>query len=66
MNDVLQEMRRTNCFITKKAIFDYGKERQRPRYVYEQIICLQAIPLKIGYLNKLNFIEIEIQKVIHK
>lgn len=33
MNDVLEEMRKTNRFITKKGIYDYGKERQRPRYV---------------------------------
>lgn len=33
MNDVLVEMRQTNRFITKKAIFAYGKERQRPRYI---------------------------------
>lgn len=31
MNQVLVEMRQTNHFITKKAIYDYGKVR-RPRY----------------------------------
>lgn len=28
MNDVLSEMRRSNRYITKKAIFDYGKVRR--------------------------------------
>lgn len=32
MTDVLIEMRATNRYISKKAIFDYGKERERPRY----------------------------------
>uniref|UniRef100_A0A336KTI1 CSON011058 protein n=1 Tax=Culicoides sonorensis TaxID=179676 RepID=A0A336KTI1_CULSO len=44
MNDVLDEMRKTNCFITKKAIYDYGKERQRPRtdwiMLYQGMVCL--------------------------
>lgn len=31
MNNVLGEMRRSNQYITKKAIYDYGKVR-RPRY----------------------------------
>lgn len=61
MNDVLQEMRKTNCFITKKAIYDYGKERQRPRYVYITNNLLPAFFTQIGYFNKLNFIEIGIQ-----
>lgn len=45
MNDVLNEMRRTNRFITKKAIWDYGKTH-RPRNTwmmdYQGMICLVA------------------------
>lgn len=33
MNEVLKEMRRTNRFITKKAIFHYGKDRELGRLV---------------------------------
>jgi hypothetical protein len=31
MNDVLTEMRQTNRYITKKGIFDYGEEKEKPR-----------------------------------
>lgn len=31
MNEVLAEMRVTNRYITKQAIYDYGKVRERPR-----------------------------------
>lgn len=31
MTDVLVEMRTTNRFITKKAIYDYGKDREQAR-----------------------------------
>ncbi|KAI4469012.1 dynein heavy chain [Holotrichia oblita] len=45
MNDVLNEMRRSNRFITKKSIYDYGKT-QRPRTTwmmdYQGMICLAA------------------------
>jgi len=42
MNLVLAEMRRTNRYITKKAIFDYGTVK-RPRLVKSFLwICLKA------------------------
>ncbi|XP_063229306.1 dynein axonemal heavy chain 10 [Bacillus rossius redtenbacheri] len=45
MNTVLGEMRRTNRYITKKAIYDYGKVR-RPRTEwmldYQGMVCLAA------------------------
>lgn len=43
MNDVLDEMRRSNRFITKKAIYDYGKNRRiRTEWIldYQGMICL--------------------------
>uniref|UniRef100_A0A6E8V0M9 Dynein heavy chain 10, axonemal n=1 Tax=Anopheles coluzzii TaxID=1518534 RepID=A0A6E8V0M9_ANOCL len=46
MNEVLKEMRRTNRFITKKAIFHYGKDRElgRPDWImlYQGMVCLAA------------------------
>lgn len=46
MNTVLDEMRITNRQITKKSIFDYGKEKERPRtewiMMYQGMICLAA------------------------
>ncbi|XP_062558011.1 dynein axonemal heavy chain 10 isoform X2 [Armigeres subalbatus] len=46
MTDVLAEMRATNRFVSKKAIFDYGKERERPRpdwiMLYQGMVCLAA------------------------
>ncbi|XP_060518939.1 LOW QUALITY PROTEIN: dynein axonemal heavy chain 10 [Cylas formicarius] len=43
MNDVLKEMRRSNRFITKSAIFYYGKVRRpRPLWMmeYQGMVCL--------------------------
>nr|XP_023024309.1 dynein heavy chain 10, axonemal [Leptinotarsa decemlineata] len=43
MNDVLKEMRRSNRFITKSAIFYYGKIRQpRTKWMleYQGMVCL--------------------------
>ncbi|XP_055618804.1 dynein axonemal heavy chain 10 isoform X2 [Toxorhynchites rutilus septentrionalis] len=46
MTDVLNEMRTTNRFITKKAIYDYGKDRERARpdwiMLYQGMVCLAA------------------------
>ncbi|XP_052562272.1 dynein axonemal heavy chain 10 isoform X4 [Culex pipiens pallens] len=46
MTDVLTEMRSTNRYITKKAIYDYGKDRERPRpdwiIQYQGMVCLAA------------------------
>lgn len=45
MNDVLNEMRRSNRFITKKSIYDYGKtHRPRTSWMmdYQGMICLAA------------------------
>jgi dynein heavy chain len=46
MNDVLNEMRFSNRFITKKAIFDYGKHKEvsRPDWImmYQGMVCLAA------------------------
>lgn len=46
MNDVLSEMRFSNRFITKKAIFDYGKSKEmsRPDWIlmYQGMVCLAA------------------------
>lgn len=46
MNDVLSEMRFSNRFLTKKAIFDYGKNKEmsRPDWIMMQqgMICLAA------------------------
>lgn len=46
MNEVLNEMRFSNRFITKKAIFDYGKNKEmsRPDWImmYQGMICLAA------------------------
>lgn len=46
MNDVLMEMRSSNRHITKKAIFDYGKNKDmsRPEWImmYQGMICLAA------------------------
>jgi dynein heavy chain, axonemal len=46
MNDVLAEMRITNRYITKKGIFDYGKEKERPRVEWIManlgMVCLAA------------------------
>uniref|UniRef100_A0A182IR22 AAA+ ATPase domain-containing protein n=1 Tax=Anopheles atroparvus TaxID=41427 RepID=A0A182IR22_ANOAO len=46
MNEALKEMRRTNRFITKKAIYHYGKDREtaRPDWImqYQGMICLAA------------------------
>ncbi|KAL0279459.1 UNVERIFIED_CONTAM: hypothetical protein PYX00_001007 [Menopon gallinae] len=45
MNDILAEMRRSNRYITKKAIYDFGKTR-RPRtdwmLDYQGMVCLAA------------------------
>lgn len=44
MNDVLNAMRSSNRYITKKAIFDYGKMKELPRpewiLMYQGMICL--------------------------
>jgi dynein heavy chain, axonemal len=44
MNDVLNEMRLSNRYITKKAIFDYGKNKEMSRtdwiMMYQGMICL--------------------------
>jgi dynein heavy chain, axonemal len=46
MNDVLNEMRASNRFITKKAIFDYGKNKEmsRPDWImmYQGMVGLAA------------------------
>ncbi|XP_058060896.1 dynein axonemal heavy chain 10 [Anopheles bellator] len=46
MSEVLTEMRRTNRFITKKAIYHYGKDRElaRPDWImlYQGMVCLAA------------------------
>lgn len=46
MNLVLAEMRKTNRYLTKKAIFEYGKIRERSRVdwilAYQGMICLAA------------------------
>jgi dynein heavy chain len=46
MNEVLKEMRSSNRHITKKAIFDYGKNKDmsRPDWImmYQGMICLAA------------------------
>lgn len=46
LNQVLAEMRKTNRYLTKKAIFDYGKDREisRPEWIdnYQGMICLAA------------------------
>ncbi|XP_050088792.1 dynein axonemal heavy chain 10 [Anopheles aquasalis] len=46
MSEVLREMRRTNRFITKKAIYDYGKHRELARtdwiMQYQGMVCLAA------------------------
>lgn len=45
MNDVLKEMRRSNRYITKKSIYDYGKtHRPRTNWMmdYQGMICLAA------------------------
>lgn len=46
MNDILAEMRRTNRYITKKGIYDYGTVRERSRtdwiLLYQGMICLAA------------------------
>lgn len=45
MNDILAEMRKSNRYITKKAIYDFGKTR-RPRTEwmlgYQGMVCLAA------------------------
>lgn len=46
MNEVLTEMRFSNRFITKKAIFDYGKNKEMSRsdwiMMYQGMVCLAA------------------------
>ena len=45
MNDVLKEMRQSNRFITKKAIYDYGKTiRPRTDWIldYQGMVCLAS------------------------
>lgn len=46
MNDVLAEMRISNRYLSKKAIFDYGKNKEmsRPDWImmYQGMICLAA------------------------
>lgn len=46
MNLVLAEMRKTNRYLTKKAIFEYGKIRERSRVdwilAYQGMVCLAA------------------------
>ncbi|KAK6624941.1 hypothetical protein RUM44_011805 [Polyplax serrata] len=45
MNDILAEMRKSNRYITKKSIFDYGKTRRaRPEWMlsYQGMVCLAA------------------------
>ncbi|KAL7022048.1 hypothetical protein ACKWTF_012111 [Chironomus riparius] len=46
MNEILKEMRNTNRHITKKAIFDYGKNKDmsRPEWImmYQGMVCLSA------------------------
>ena len=46
MTEVLNEMRKANRFITKRAIFDFGKERERSRpdwiLLFQGMVCLAA------------------------
>lgn len=46
MNEVLVEMRNSNRRITKKAIFDYGRNKEMPRtdwiLMYQGMVCLAA------------------------
>lgn len=46
MNEVLKEMRLSNRYITKKAIFDYGKNKEisRPEWIlmHQGMVCLAA------------------------
>lgn len=45
MNDILSEMRKSNRYITKKSIFDYGKTRRaRTEWMlsYQGMVCLAA------------------------
>lgn len=45
MNDIVDEMRRSNRYITKKSIYDYGKNRRiRPEWImdYQGMVCLAA------------------------
>jgi dynein heavy chain, axonemal len=46
MNNVLDEMRLTNRYITKKAVFDYGKSKEvaRPDWImmYQGMVCLAS------------------------
>lgn len=46
MNLILAEMRKTNRYVTKKAIFEYGKIRERSRvdwiFAYQGMVCLAA------------------------
>lgn len=46
MNNVLDEMHKTNRYITKKAIYDYGTVRERSRanwiMLYQGMICLAS------------------------
>ncbi|CRL07346.1 CLUMA_CG020322, isoform A [Clunio marinus] len=46
MNAVLSEMRYSNRYITKKAIFDYGKNKEMSRpdwtMMYQGMVCLAA------------------------
>lgn len=45
MNLVLIEMRATNKFITKKAIFYYGRNWKVPRYVFNEGFLTREISL---------------------
>lgn len=46
MNEVLNEMRATNRYISKKAIFDFGKNRETSRtdwiLMFQGMVCLAA------------------------
>lgn len=46
MNEVLNEMRASNRYITKKSIFDYGKNKENSRtdwiLMYQGMVCLAA------------------------
>lgn len=57
MNLVLNEMRSTNKFITKKAIFYYGKNWRIPRYNNYKLIELTVLVIETTfYLNRYLFI----------
>lgn len=59
MNLVLNEMRSTNKFITKKAIFYYGKNWRIPRYNNYKLIELTVLVFEVKfYLSRYLFIHL--------